>query len=308
MLERLLVASLALLLVAPALAGEAEQVALEAHGAHAAGCADVAGDQVGRTADAMVVVATVYGRVHETYEAAPEPKPGFLLYWRGVLGQCLGRTNLAGADLKAFVEAERDNSRFRTQVRDARRRLRSLGLSVSPNSELRAEADAGVGEHKPPPQPRFTLDASGGFHRVQGAVAGWTYGLGGLQFSVRLQGPLAVGVGGTVGVTGPIRNGLGDVVLDDGGHEQRSLLLLARAGAVLRGPGAIRPQLALLFQVGPDPLGVFGAPVVVGAVVQGGIELGLGPAPVALFVRGEIGFLSASLQAGGVAGIQLAVP
>ena len=43
-------------------------------------------------------------------------------------------------------------------------------------------------------------------------------------------------------------------------------------------------------------------------LIQGGVEVSLGSAPLALFLRGEQGFLSTALQAGGLAGLQLAVP
>jgi hypothetical protein len=301
----------AALVSAPAVAaGELERVALEAHGAHSVGCADVAGDQVGRAADALVLVATAYSKVHDSYESAPDPKPTFLLYWRGVLGQCLDRDGLAGKDLLAFIEAERDNAEYREQVRDARRRLRRLGRSE--RETHRTPAVAATTSSSPSAVatgPRFTLGAGGGYHRVQAAGTGWNYGSATLQTSIRLTGPLALVIGGVLKVSDYARTSEGDVYEGADGSRMRSLLGLVRVGVLLRRPGPIRPVVSFLFQAGPDPLtALSGAPAVVGVVVQGGLEFSPGSAPLALFVRGEVGFLSTAFQVGGFAGIQLAVP
>ena len=297
-----------LLSAAAVSAGELERIALEAHGAHSVGCADVAGDKVGRAADALVLVSTAYSKVHDSYKSAPAPKPTFLLYWRGVLGQCLDRDELAGIDLRAFIEAERGNDEYGEQVRDARRRLRRLGRSQASASQVPAAA-AVAGAAGLASTPRFTLGIGGGYHRVQMTGFGWDYGAVTLQTSIRLRGPLALVIGGSLAVSDYVRTIEGVVYESDDGVRRRSLLGMGRVGVLLRRPGPIRPVVAVLFQVGPDPLtALTGDPVVAGALIQGGVEFSLGSAPLALFFRGELGFLSTALQAGGLAGLQLAVP
>ena len=143
---RSLLASLVLaLLVAPAaLAGEADDIAVEADRVNRAACLDVAEQrEVNRAGVAMAEVSVVWVKVDEVYAAAPAPKPTFLQYWRGVLGQCLDRNELALVDLQAFAAAEADNRGYADLVKDARKRVARLDRAL-----------AGIVERPQPPIPQ----------------------------------------------------------------------------------------------------------------------------------------------------------
>lgn len=105
--------------------GEAALFANRVHDEHCAntGAADreVAGLAMEKVAPAYRKVATSY-RTHGS---------AYLLYWRGLLAQCLSLEEEAAEDLQAFVTAMADNSEYGGQIKDARRRLRQLGQRPS---------------------------------------------------------------------------------------------------------------------------------------------------------------------------------
>lgn len=108
----------------PALAqNEAFEVALEADGINQEHCADLYTSQVGQAATATLAVAEVWQRVDQVYNQTQAP---YLLFWRGVLAQCLGRDEAALVDLEAFVEQQSESSMFSDLVRQAKTRLRRL--------------------------------------------------------------------------------------------------------------------------------------------------------------------------------------
>ena len=130
-------AALLLLLSASALAGDlAEKAALDAFTVVNEHCADVGASDVTLHANSVAKVAPAWAVVSAAYEAEGD---SFLLYWRGVLAQCLEYQDKAVDDLKSFIEQFVGSAENATQVRDARSRLRRLGV------KLRGPANVGAG-------------------------------------------------------------------------------------------------------------------------------------------------------------------
>ncbi|MCP4872581.1 MAG: hypothetical protein GY898_28150 [Proteobacteria bacterium] len=119
---------LLLTLLLPGLAVAAEptplDLALEADAVNQEHCAELYSAQVEQAASSTLAVAEVWGRLSEVYE---ESKAPYLLYWRGVLAQCLGRDDAAREDLEAFVASQEGQTMFEDLVRKAKVRLRRLG-------------------------------------------------------------------------------------------------------------------------------------------------------------------------------------
>lgn len=103
----------------------AEGAAFRADAVHGAYCSSVASLGVSQAAAANAEVSRVWEQVSLAYE---EHGDTFLRYWRGVLGQCLGHEERAIEDLSAYVAAAKDDSVSVALVRDARRRLRRMGV------------------------------------------------------------------------------------------------------------------------------------------------------------------------------------
>ena len=117
---------LVFVLSTPAMAGElADEAALKAFSVVNEHCADVGVADVTQHATSVSKVAPAWASVSEAYEAEGE---AFLLYWRGVLAQCLDYQDKARADLEAFVARFSEKPEEADQVRDARVRLRRLGV------------------------------------------------------------------------------------------------------------------------------------------------------------------------------------
>ena len=114
-------------LLAPTLArggDPAVDAAVQADDVNQQHCASLDTRQVDRAASATVAVAEAWGRVDEVYE---QTGADYLLYWRGVLAQCLGRDEAALADLTAFVQGQEGSTQFSSMVKLARTRVRRLG-------------------------------------------------------------------------------------------------------------------------------------------------------------------------------------
>ncbi len=105
---------------------EAAELAFATHQSH---CPDLAAGDTGVAAEALVEVGEVWAEVDRTYAMDPEP---FLLYWRGVLAQCLGQETRAVDDLRGFYRTHRDDADLANLSKDARRRLALLGVRVRP--------------------------------------------------------------------------------------------------------------------------------------------------------------------------------
>ena len=70
----------------------------------------------------VVEVWAEVGRIYEEQGRAP-----YLLFWRGVLAQCLGRNELAVLDLESFIASQNGQSMFVDLVRQSKSRLKRLG-------------------------------------------------------------------------------------------------------------------------------------------------------------------------------------
>jgi hypothetical protein len=164
-LRRLLLCCLLLpafaLAQAPPEGDEAEALALEAAQAHQRHCSDAAGMNMSNRTTAVAEVSAVWARVHGELERS---RKAYLLYWRGVLGECLDQEEPALADLKAFVAARAGSDRYATQVADAQRRIRRLERSLG---------GAGGGSVAGP----VVAVALGVGAGTAGGLAGWQWGV-----------------------------------------------------------------------------------------------------------------------------------
>jgi hypothetical protein len=111
-------------LAGPALADDAMKVAIEADSVNQEFCIDIYNKE-GTMGSGMIKVAEVWRDLDESYTAN---EVGYLLYWRGALGQCLGSIDSAKTDLAAFIKSQGNSTMFATLVRDAQKRLRRLGM------------------------------------------------------------------------------------------------------------------------------------------------------------------------------------
>ena len=150
---------LSLLLASTVHAGDpAVEAALEADDVNQDHCADLYDTKVERAASSTMAVAAAWQRVDEVYR---ETEASYLLFWRGVLAQCLGRDEAALADLTEFVGAQSESTMFASLVRQAKTRLRRLGdrsqlgqgasasfLRLGPALEASASWAGGVGFHE----------------------------------------------------------------------------------------------------------------------------------------------------------------
>lgn len=133
------------LVAAPAWAQEAlppEQAAQQASQVVERWCDDVAaGDTIG-AAEAVAEVAAAWADVGRAHEAQPLP---YLLYWRGVLGQCLSQDERALLDLRRFVGLAREDAEQAAVVEDARRRIRMLERGDRRPAPARGGVGPGLG-------------------------------------------------------------------------------------------------------------------------------------------------------------------
>jgi hypothetical protein len=88
-------------------------------------CANVHTLKQRTSAAGVQKVAEVWNEVGRVYEE--EGKAPYLLFWRGVLAQCLGRNELAVLDLESFVASQKGQSMFVDLVRQSKSRLKRLG-------------------------------------------------------------------------------------------------------------------------------------------------------------------------------------
>lgn len=87
-------------------------------------CGDAYSRDISLAADSTMRVADAWREVSEIYEETEVP---YLLFWRGVLAQCLGRPGNAYDDLDSFVESQETTRAYADLVRQAKVRLRRLG-------------------------------------------------------------------------------------------------------------------------------------------------------------------------------------
>lgn len=79
----------------------------------------VAAESTKEVLDAWANVDLSYKQYHENY----------LLFWRGVLAQCLGRNDNAGEDLQQFVRVQSERGGFQDLIQQANNRLKRLGYA-----------------------------------------------------------------------------------------------------------------------------------------------------------------------------------
>mgnify|MGYP006928186478 CR=1 FL=1 len=116
---------LSLLLPSLAQASDVATTAAEVWQEHCADTQSAGGKKAGAS---FAAVGTAFSQVSDALETAPAPE---LLYWRGLLGGCLGRADLADEDLSAFLLRVGDDPVYATQAEDARRRL-ARAMSSTP--------------------------------------------------------------------------------------------------------------------------------------------------------------------------------
>ncbi len=150
---RFLVLLLSFALASPALAdGRSERAALDAAEVHQRYCADTYNKDIGEAGSSIAAVSEIWGSMSGLPESTGDTG---LLYWRGLLAECLSRDEHAIDDLAAFVRLHADDPTWAQPVRDAERRLSRLrGGKSGPASSapepsrvvaLIAGAAAGVG-------------------------------------------------------------------------------------------------------------------------------------------------------------------
>ncbi len=129
----------------------AYEIAIEADAINQEHCADLYTSKVDQAASATLAVAEIWQRVDQFYTETNDPS---LLFWRGVLAQCLGRDEAALTDLQAFVDEYGDVSMYSDMARQAKTRLRRLSgggpVGQGPSaawlrSAHRLEIDVGYG-------------------------------------------------------------------------------------------------------------------------------------------------------------------
>lgn len=138
-------------------------MALRASAVHEANCSDVVTAETVKAGKAMGAVSAAWSAVAEAHEATPEP---WLLYWRGLLAQCLGQEERALADLEQFLDSSTGAAQYTAQRDEAARRVEFL------------EARLGLARQATPADP-IAVGLTVGL----GAGAGVLAGLGGWQAS-----------------------------------------------------------------------------------------------------------------------------
>jgi hypothetical protein len=112
----------------PASAGSATDAAVAAQEVAEEHCAQAWTGKAVESAGALQQVARTLEVVGAAYEETEQP---YLLYWRGVLFQCLGQYERAKDDLETFVESEKGSSTYVDQVQQAKLYLERAGRRVA---------------------------------------------------------------------------------------------------------------------------------------------------------------------------------
>ena len=289
----LVAASALLLLPVRAAAGEAEDVAVATHEIRQKYCVEAATGKNTEVAIALQEIMPVFVRVSEVYDRTGED---FLLYWRGVLQECIGQEELAKQDLDSFLSSEKAAGDFPDLARDARKRLRRM------DSTAKRKVASAQRERKPS---LFVLGIGFGVQELRqiGAdVDEHGYAMLPVDLSLRLVGPLRL-----VAYT---RIGIGDRYsqidaaphrFEEDGEDLRSILAIFGLGIEVRIETAVLPRFGALLQLAPNPehdelgLGVeeaYGGVFLVGAAGFVGVDIPLGTRRLLLRPQIEVGVLS----------------
>ena len=118
-------------------AAAAAQAAAEVVDLH---CASVDAGKSTESAEALVAVTPVLARVSRAHDASGET---YLLYWRGVLGACVGQEERGIADLEKFLAGVGDEPAYAAQVKEAGARLTRL-TGAPPVKATSARAAPGI--------------------------------------------------------------------------------------------------------------------------------------------------------------------
>ena len=182
-----------------------ESLALEAAQVQEQHCARAYGKDMTRALQSIATVGAVWARVSEQYEKSGE---SYLLYWRGVLAQCMDQEEKGLIDLKAFVSRSGSSSLWAALVKDADRRIRQL------------ERKTGAGVARPPGpvagSPRFGAGLALGISLAAGSavsatVAGVRWNEARLQAQAIYDGEVdaAISEGGVADLSNsdPFKNG-----------------------------------------------------------------------------------------------------
>jgi hypothetical protein len=273
------------------LAGEAEDAALATHEIRQKYCAEAATEKNTEVAKALNEIMPVFVQVSEVYDATGED---FLLYWRGVLQECIGRADLANQDLDAFLASEQAVASFPDLASDARRRLRRM------RSAAARGAISARGQDK---APLFLLGFAGGYGLVAVPdIDPFHYAIAQADLSIRLVGPLRVLAHARLGFS----ETYDEFELDDPEAQFLSLLTVFGAGVEVRIPGPVSPRFGALLQLAPNPdehedFGgaeeEYGGAFLVGAAALIGIDIPMGTSAISLRPQAEVGFLSTSFSA-----------
>lgn len=111
----------------------ADDLAIRASEAQVEYCAEIYGGDVGGAVAGYKEVSTIWGQLNTAIDVEPQP---VLLYWSGLMAQCLGQDDRAVTDLRRFLGdfeeggALEGDSSFSTMRKDAQKRLKRLGVDV----------------------------------------------------------------------------------------------------------------------------------------------------------------------------------
>jgi len=296
-----------------ATAEEPAVVAADAYDVHQAHCASVAGGSTQAAAESMAEVTEVWQRVIAAYEGSGRT---YLLYWRGVLGECLGQAERAGSDLRLFVDLEQFGSAdMQPLIRDSRTRLRRMGVEVDRPSDAElmaarekaaeggefsaaAESEALKKARSNAEVPFFLVSGGGGYQRV----GDYNYVAIAADLSFGIVGPLRAEVSYRTGASISYTDSDGETA-DTGTYWLNTL----GVGPALEFAGPVRPRVAVLFQLGINPSLVGGPVVLAGVLVSGGVDIPLGRSGVAIRPVVEVGNLGQMFAVRGLAEVVIGI-
>ena len=120
-------------------APSSEQLAIEAAQVQSEHCANAASRLDTSGARSISIVSDTWVRVSERYDQSGE---SYLLYWRGVLAQCMDKEDFALQDLENFISRSEGNALWATLIKDAKRRIRQLSRKTDNTRPNRPAAPA----------------------------------------------------------------------------------------------------------------------------------------------------------------------
>jgi hypothetical protein len=256
----------------PGHAGTAEAAAMEAYAFQQRYCAEVAGaTSTSDATQALSEVTIVLSRLSLTYDETGVP---FLLYWRGVLLQCVQQEERAIADMEAFLASPGVEEDFTALVKESRRRIRIMTHGEDDSDAVR-------------PAPTVVIGLGGGYQLTASAEQPFHYGQIGLDVSIKLYKILRLTVFARPGFTGPLRHESGLLAEP----RQYTTLVSFGLGPELRWEGPVRPSVSLRLQLAPDDGLHAETKVLPGIAAVGALDIGLGRSVMAIRPMVEVGAL-----------------